>query len=106
MTETCAHCGRQTQDYAGGWARNGEGQALCHPNDPDRPDCYHLVTNSTYGHTVVPCVQCGPPEPPDGTRIEFEYGTDVYAAWRDDESSRGSGWRAGSGPSRESLSTA
>lgn len=37
------------------------------------------------------------PEPPDGTRIEFEYGTDVYAAWRDDESSFRAGWRGGDG---------
>lgn len=34
---------------------------------------------------------------PDGTRIEFEYGTDLYAAWRDDESSRAAGWPAGDG---------
>lgn len=38
-----------------------------------------------------------PTEPPDGTRLEFEYYTDVYAAWRDDESSRRAGWRAGDG---------
>lgn len=38
-----------------------------------------------------------PPEPGDGTRLEFEYGTDVYAVWRDDESSRAAGWRAGAG---------
>lgn len=61
MTETCAHCGRQTQDYNGGWARDGEGRALCHPNQPGRPDRFHLVTNSTYGHTVAPCLKCGIP---------------------------------------------
>jgi hypothetical protein len=37
------------------------------------------------------------PEPPDGTRIEFEYATDVYAAWRDDASSREAGWTTGDG---------
>lgn len=37
------------------------------------------------------------PEPPDGTRIEFEYYTDVYAAWRDDDSSRRAGWSHGDG---------
>lgn len=37
------------------------------------------------------------PEPPDGTRIEFEYGTDVFAAWRDDESSAEAGWTTGDG---------
>lgn len=35
------------------------------------------------------------PEPPDGTRIEFEYGTDVYAAWRDDDSSARAGYPIG-----------
>lgn len=37
------------------------------------------------------------PEPPNGTRIEFEYFTDVYAAWRDDEASRIAGWPVGDG---------
>jgi hypothetical protein len=35
------------------------------------------------------------PEPPNGTRLEFEHWTDVYAVWRDDESSRVAGWRTG-----------
>jgi hypothetical protein len=45
----CAHCGRPCGDYAGGhgsvW-NHGElrAQHLCHPNAPDRPNCYHLVT--------------------------------------------------------------
>ncbi len=37
------------------------------------------------------------PEPPDGTRIEFIHDADVYAAWRDDESSAEAGWRPGDG---------
>lgn len=37
------------------------------------------------------------PEPPDKTRLEFECGTDVYAAWRDDEASRIAGWPSGGG---------
>jgi hypothetical protein len=37
------------------------------------------------------------PEPPDGTRIEFEHATDVYAAWRDDASSKEAGWTYGDG---------
>src|SRR5690349_12201365 len=32
------------------------------------------------------------PEPPDGTRIEFVFETDVYAAWRNDASSVVAGW--------------
>lgn len=26
--------------------------------DAIRPDCYTLVTNSLYGHTVAPCAKC------------------------------------------------
>lgn len=37
------------------------------------------------------------PEPPDGTRLEFEYGSDVYAIWREDESSRRAGYPIGDG---------
>lgn len=37
------------------------------------------------------------PEPPDGSRIEFEHNTDVYAAWRDDACSVKAGWRADEG---------
>lgn len=37
------------------------------------------------------------PEPPDGTRLEFECGTDLYAVHRDDESSALAGYRAGDG---------
>lgn len=37
------------------------------------------------------------PEPPDGTRIEFEHHTDVYAAWRDDDSSARAGYPVGDG---------
>lgn len=36
-------------------------------------------------------------EPPDGTRIEFEYGTDVYGAWRDDKASAEAGYEVGDG---------
>lgn len=37
------------------------------------------------------------PEPADGTRLEFEHNTDVYAFWRDDESSRIAGYPVGDG---------
>ncbi len=37
------------------------------------------------------------PEPPDGSRIEFVYHTDPYAAWRDDQSSVRAGWSATEG---------
>lgn len=35
-----------------------------------------------------------PPEPPDGSRIEFTYNTDVYAAWSDSASSIAAGYSA------------
>lgn len=37
------------------------------------------------------------PEPPDGTRIEFEAMTDLEAAWRDDASSVAAGYPKGCG---------
>ena len=37
------------------------------------------------------------PEPPDGTRIEFEHWTDVYGAWRDDDEGAKAGWATGDG---------
>lgn len=37
------------------------------------------------------------PEPPDGTRLEFETDRDVYAIWRNDNSSRVAGYRVGDG---------
>lgn len=45
----CAHCGRQTGDYDGGRA-TVNGLPVCHPNTPDRPDCYRLIT--VYGQTL------------------------------------------------------
>lgn len=42
-TYTCVHCGRICGDGAGGYG-TVEGQPVCHPNAPDRPDCYRLVT--------------------------------------------------------------
>lgn len=51
-------CGRTMGDFAGGassvsGSRYGDGKTtyrLCHPNDPQRPDCYRLVT--VYGETI------------------------------------------------------
>jgi hypothetical protein len=37
------------------------------------------------------------PEPPDGTRMEFVWNTDVYAIHRDDKSSAEVGWTPGPG---------
>lgn len=39
----CGHCGRPCGDLAGGYAVVG-GHRVCHPNAPDRPDCYVLIT--------------------------------------------------------------
>lgn len=54
IIKTCDHCGRVCGDLAGGHGTvsglkySPEGLKrtfhLCHPNEPNRPDCYHLVT--------------------------------------------------------------
>ena len=48
MTATCAHCGLPCGDFAGGHAgvtdAAGELVPVCHPNDPQRPDCYVRAT--------------------------------------------------------------
>ena len=51
----CVHCGRKCGDMAGG---SGEVQRtkLCHPNEPGRPDCYHMVT--VYHHELYGCRRC------------------------------------------------
>jgi hypothetical protein len=36
----CAHCGRLLPRFE---AAIGDAQ-VCHPNDPNLPDCYHLIT--------------------------------------------------------------
>lgn len=43
---TCDHCGRT----AGGYATGTGGERLCHPDDPNRPDCYRRVV--TYGEPL------------------------------------------------------
>ena len=60
----CAHCGRICRDYNGGGASVPPGHIVCHPNQPGRPDCYHLIT--VYGHEVMGCEPCSkePYEPP------------------------------------------
>lgn len=40
---------------------------------------------------------CPIPEPPDGTRLELEHDTDLYAMLRNDEESRRAGWTDGDG---------
>lgn len=101
----CAHCGRTCGDYAGGYGGINEVQ-VCHPNDPVRPDCFRLVT--VYKHQLLNCPKCTPkwtvataPEPPDGTRIEFqEFGSpggDMIGIHRDDASSAEAGWPIGDG---------
>lgn len=52
ITMGCAHCQRRMNNFAGGYSRGLNGELLCHPNGPNRPNCYVLVTN--YGHDT-PC---------------------------------------------------
>lgn len=53
-TMPCAHCGRVMNNFAGGYSRGRNGEPLCLPNAPNRPNCYKLVTQ--YGHKT-PCVR-------------------------------------------------
>lgn len=55
----CAHCGRTTDGRGGNtvWAR-AQGARLCHPDEKNRPDCFHLVT--LYGHQLYDCPDCTP----------------------------------------------
>lgn len=50
----CAHCGRVMGDVPGGYATI-KGKRVCHPNDPERPDCYALMDR--YWHPFQ-CKQC------------------------------------------------
>jgi len=55
MIQTCGHCGRTMGDMAGGFGSYNR-VPLCHPNDPDRPDCYRNV--AIYHHQVQDCSVC------------------------------------------------
>lgn len=69
MNSTCVHCGRSCDDPAGGWSGVAAGSRLCHPNGPDRPDCYHMVT--VYHHELVDCLRCAqnPYLPPTASEL-------------------------------------
>lgn len=63
----CGHCGREdVGTAAAGYAAVGD-VLLCHPNVPERPDCYKLVT--LYHH---PAVKCGPCRTAGLTKEETE----------------------------------
>jgi len=47
--ENCARCGQPALGYARGW----KGERLCHPNDPDKPDCYTITTRITADCTIT-----------------------------------------------------
>jgi hypothetical protein len=51
-TMGCAHCERRMNNLAGGFSKGYHNEPLCHPNVPNRPDCYKLVT--LYKHPT-PC---------------------------------------------------
>lgn len=52
ITTGCAHCARRIGNFASGSSRGHNNEPLCHPNGPNRPDCYKLVT--LYKHST-PC---------------------------------------------------
>lgn len=65
---TCVHCGRKCCDPAGGSA-SVQDFWLCHPNEPNRPDCYHMVT--VYQHELVGCERCAQEPYEPLTKIEL-----------------------------------
>lgn len=58
--QVCVHCGRRMGDTAGGFG-SISGQPVCHPNSPDRPDCYHLATIYALTHPLRDCSRCAAP---------------------------------------------
>ncbi len=46
----CGHCGRRDVGTPNAGNANHDGVALCHPNEPGRPDCFRLVT--VYRHPL------------------------------------------------------
>lgn len=53
---TCTHCLRACGTFEGGFARV-DGQAVCsRPRNPDRPDCYRMVTEKH--HPLRHCRRC------------------------------------------------
>lgn len=46
----CGHCGRTDVGTHDAGYGSAEGMILCHPNVPNRPDCYRLVT--LHGHSA------------------------------------------------------
>lgn len=61
-TRTCVHCARTMGDMAGGYG-SVNGNPLCHPNAPGRPDCYHLATTQPDRHPLWFCPLCTPLAP-------------------------------------------
>lgn len=59
--QPCAHCGRPCGDTAGGCG-SINGTMVCHPNQPGRPDCYHLATTYGLTHPLHNCPRCTPPD--------------------------------------------
>lgn len=56
----CVHCQRRCGTLAAGFARF-RGQPVCsRPTDPDRPDCYRMITMKF--HKVVDCPECLAPD--------------------------------------------
>jgi hypothetical protein len=78
----CVHCGRVTGDMAGGWATVNQ-QPLCHPNDKDRPDCYHLHTTRPWAHVLRFCHLCTPPENQDVLVPETALNDILHRSWED-----------------------
>jgi hypothetical protein len=76
-TRTCVHCGRRCGDTAGGFGQV-DGQPVCHPSEPGRPDCYHLTTAARDQHPLRDCGRCSPGLLADRGSVEPDPPTACY----------------------------
>lgn len=49
MIRKCDHCGEDQDGYSS-LTRGSKTYYFCHPDDPNKPDCYRLVT--VYGEPI------------------------------------------------------
>jgi hypothetical protein len=57
----CVHCNRECGNLSGGFARFTGLPVCSRPVDPDRPDCYRMITMKF--HKVQDCPECMAPGP-------------------------------------------
>ena len=70
--QRCVHCQRECGNLAGGFARF-KGEPVCsRPTDPDRPDCFRMITVKF--HPVYNCPHCMDTTPEDYPTVPRSFG--------------------------------